>query len=112
MCVFICVHEYVCVNMSVCMCLYACVHMSVYVFICMCVCVCVDVWERILKCEDDINWKGQFNPKYPEADSHPSELQFQNHLEELLNPAVERILTDLRNNNTTQQYQCWTKLSR
>ena len=64
-------------------------------------------WERILKCEDDgllwkaIDWKGQFNPGNPDAESQPSESQFQNHLEKLLNPADEGILTDLSNHHTT-----------
>ena len=41
-----------------------------------------------------MDWKGQLNLENPEAESLPSELQFQNHLEKLLNPADEGILTD------------------
>ena len=49
-------------------------------------------WERILNCSDDsllwkaIDWKGQFNPVPHDLGSEPSETEFQNHLEELLNP--------------------------
>ena len=54
-------------------------------------------WERIMNCEDHsilwkaIDWKGQFNPVPENNDDQPSETQFQDHLEKLLNPRNETI---------------------
>ena len=62
-------------------------------------------WERIMNCEDHgklwkaIDWKGRFNP-VPQNDEHqPSELEFQAHLEKLLNPDTETVNTDLSDYN-------------
>ena len=58
-------------------------------------------WERIMNCENHstlwkaVDWKGQFNPVPFDENSKPSETQFQNHLEKLLNPANETINTDI-----------------
>ena len=62
-------------------------------------------WERIMDCEDhsilwkSIDWKGQFNPVPQNHYNQPSETEFQNHLEILLNPHNEIIETDLSNHN-------------
>ena len=62
-------------------------------------------WERIMDCEDhsilwkSIDWRGQFNPVPQNHDDQPSETEFQNHLEKLLNPRNETIETDLSNHH-------------
>ena len=49
-------------------------------------------WQRILECEDDatlwkaIDWKGEFN--VTKENTCPSEMEFQDHLERLLNPPL------------------------
>jgi len=64
-------------------------------------------WERIMNCGDDsilwkaIDWKGEFNPKNRDNEHQPSEEQFQEHLEKLLNPSDESITTDLSDYHTT-----------
>lgn len=65
-------------------------------------------WERIMNCGDDgllwkaIDWKGRFNPEHTDdTDNQPSEAEFQEHLEKLLNPGDEAITTDLSNYHTT-----------
>ena len=48
-----------------------------------------------MNCGDDsvlwkaIDWKGQFNPESSDDVNQPSELQFRDHLENLLNPGNE-----------------------
>ena len=60
-------------------------------------------WARIIDCVDHgtlwkaIDWKGKFNPVPQDDDNKPSEMQFRNHLEELLSPDNESITTDLSN---------------
>ena len=44
-----------------------------------------------------IDWKGRFDPVPQDNDNQPSEAQFQDHLEKLLNPDNETITTDLSN---------------
>ena len=65
-------------------------------------------WERIMNCCDDgmlwkaIDWKGQFNPvQNSDAEHQPSESQFQEHLEKLLNPSDDAITTNLSDYHTT-----------
>ena len=64
-------------------------------------------WQRIMECHDDnvlwkaIDWKGQFNPENHDNDAQPSESEFQEHLEKLLNPSGEYITTDLEEYRTT-----------
>ena len=64
-------------------------------------------WERIMTCENDstlwkaIDWKGQFNPVPTNDENRPSEMEFQEHLEKLLNPADEFIHTDLSNHHVS-----------
>ena len=64
-------------------------------------------WKRIMDCSDDgllwkaIDWKGQFNPGNHDSEPQPSELEFQEHLEKLLNPRGERITVDLSEYHTT-----------
>lgn len=64
-------------------------------------------WQRIMDCCDHgllwkaIDWKGQFKPEDHDGEIHPSESEFQEHLEKLLNPADETITTDLSDHHTT-----------
>ena len=44
-----------------------------------------------------IDWKGRFDQVPQDNDKQPSEAQFQDHLEKLLNPDNETITTDLSN---------------
>ena len=56
-------------------------------------------WKRILQCDDDallwkaIDWKGQFNAAVTKL--QPTESEFQQHLERLLDPVGEVMPTDL-----------------
>ena len=62
-------------------------------------------WERIMSCEDDsllwkaIDWKGQFDPTCIKNDNQPSEEQFREHLENLLNTPTDNEHIDLSNYN-------------
>ena len=64
-------------------------------------------WQRILDCHDDnvlwraIDWKGQFNPESHDSEAQPSEAEFQEHLEKLLNPSGEISTADLGEYRTT-----------
>ena len=64
-------------------------------------------WERIMECCDDgllwraIDWKGQFDPENHDSESQPSELEFQEHLENLLHPSGELLTPDLSAYSTT-----------
>ena len=61
----------------------------------------INRWERIMKCEDDslmwkaIDWKGQFDPSNANSDVQPSEAEFNEHLQKLLNPSGESVSTNL-----------------
>ena len=64
-------------------------------------------WQRIMECGDKkllwkaIDWKGQFKPETHDGEIQPSEEEFREHLEKLLNPGEEPITTDLSDYHTT-----------
>ena len=63
-------------------------------------------WKRIMECEDDgllwkaIDWKGQFDPTNTESSISPSETEFRDHLEKLLNPSIDSAPLDLSEYHT------------